>query len=282
MDPQKIYTEVQTRYGHLADEISATRQSTNEKIANAFGYSASDLESIPLDANLGVSCGNPVAVAKLREGETVVDLGSGGGLDVLLAARKVGVKGKAIGVDMTRSMINLARKNAAKANLRNTHFIESPITSIPLPDSSTDCIISNCVINLVPSAEKHLVFAEMFRILKPGGRVAVSDILARRELPWDLVENMALYMGCIAGARRVCEYEEFLKGVGFQDILIVDTEKDLNAYKDLVQSQAQTGCCSQSNSKSNENENEQKSETRPAEINFNDWAGSFQIYAIKP
>lgn len=164
-----------------------------------------------------------------------MDLGSGGALDVILAARKVGLQGRAIGVDMTRvcqpvsgsnvrrwlltrsqSMLDLARRNAERAGASNASFVEGSITAIPLPDSTANCIISNCVVNLVPAAEKPLVFYEMFRLLASGGRVAISDILAKKDLPDELASDMALYIGCIAGASRIHEYEKYLRDAGFQ------------------------------------------------------------------
>ncbi|PLB39892.1 arsenic resistance protein ArsH [Aspergillus candidus] len=183
------YNLVQSRYGDMAEQSKVTQQQAqDEDIARAFGYSAEDLSSLPEKTNLGLSCGNPVGFANVNEGETVVDLGSGSGIDVLLAARKVGSSGKAIGVDMTKN-------NAQKAGLSNAQFIEATINAIPLPDASVDCIISNCVINLVPIGDKPAVFREIARLLKPGGRVAISDILARKPLPDHITKNMALYVG---------------------------------------------------------------------------------------
>ncbi|KAE8330696.1 S-adenosyl-L-methionine-dependent methyltransferase [Aspergillus sergii] len=147
---------------------------------------------------------------------TFLDLGSGSGIDVLLAARKVGPNGQAIGIDMTKSMIELAEKNIQKAELPNARIIEANINSIPLPDSSVDCIISNCVINLVPATDKATVFKEIARLLKPGGRVAISDILARKPLPDRITNNMALYVGCVAGASQIGHYEEYLKQAAFE------------------------------------------------------------------
>ncbi|KAJ5794063.1 Arsenite methyltransferase [Penicillium paradoxum] len=284
MDSNPTYQSVQDRYGQLADRSSTCEQRKAEQtIAQAFGYDAGDLSSIPQAANLGVSCGNPLALANLREGETVIDLGSGGGIDVLLAAKKVGPQGKAIGVDITKSMLELARKNAESASASNTSFIEASITSIPLPDSTASCIISNCVVNLVPTVDKHLVFKEMFRLLQSGGRVAISDILTRKELPQEVVNSLSFYVGCIAGASQVHEYEKSLSDAGFKDIVIVDTHSDINIYKDLVQgemkaeensSQSKPSCCggAQGNDAPNEN---------LLEHDFNEWAGSFQIYAVK-
>ncbi|OJJ30973.1 hypothetical protein ASPWEDRAFT_119259 [Aspergillus wentii DTO 134E9] len=268
---ENTYNQVQCCYGDIAKRTSATSTQHNsaDTIATAFGYSAKDLGSLPDNTNLGLSCGNPVAYANMQEGETVVDLGSGGGIDVFLAARKVGPQGKAIGVDMTKHMIELANRNAKSAGLSNVQFIEALITSIPLPDSSINCIISNCVINLVPSKDKPSVFYEIARLLKPGGRVAISDILARKELPQNIVDDMALYVGCIAGASQVADYEDYLRQAGFQGtylfyVLIVDAETDLNVYK---QSSNLSGCCSTDESK--------KSTVDYAAIDYNEWAGGF-------
>ncbi|KAL4912998.1 UbiE/COQ5 family methyltransferase [Aspergillus aurantiobrunneus] len=268
------YKQVQTRYGDIAKQTSNTniQDNTEAAIAKAFGYSAADLSSLPGTANLGLSCGNPVAYANMNQGETVVDLGCGGGIDVFLAARKVGMEGKAIGIDMTEEMIALAQKNAEAAGLSNTLFIKARIDSIPLESSSIDCIISNCVINLVPRAEKLRVFREIARLLKPGGRVAISDILARKKLPAAIVNDMVLYVGCIAGASLVAEYREYLDEAGFGDILIVDTNADINLYKQSSYL-SQNSCCS--------TEAPAKTLTSGfSDVDFNEWVGSFQVYAV--
>jgi len=199
--------------------------------------------------NLGVSCGNPLVTAKLAKGEVVVDLGSGGGFDVFLAASKVGPDGKAIGVDISKDMLELARKNAEKSGVSNVSFIEALITSIPLPSDSVDCVISNCVINLVPEADKPMVFKEIFRLLKPGGRASISDILAKTELPAEFKRSMALYVSCIAGASQVKDYERYLKEAGFKETLVVDKRNDLNLYKEgclsdkFTQQKSSSSCC---------------------------------------
>ncbi|KAL4926368.1 arsenic resistance protein ArsH [Aspergillus undulatus] len=177
------YKLVQSHYGDIATKSNTTSQHDKEEIiGRAFGYTAEDLASLPEKTNLGLSCGNPVGFANVKEGETVVDLGSGAGIDVLLAARKVGPNGQAIGVDMTK-----------KAGVSNVKFMQANIGAIPLPNSSVDCIISNCVINLVPAPDKQAVFKEIARLLKAGGRVAISDILARKPLPERITKDMALY-----------------------------------------------------------------------------------------
>jgi len=170
-------------------------------------------------ASLG--CGNPTALAELRPGETVLDLGSGGGIDVLLSARRVGAAGKAYGLDMTEEMLALARENQAEAGLTNVEFLKGEIEDIPLPDASVDIIISNCVINLSP--EKDRVLAEAYRVLKPGGRLAISDIVVRGTVPSEIRKSMELWAGCVAGALEESEYRAALARAGFQAIEIVPT-----------------------------------------------------------
>ena len=192
---------------------------------------------------MGLSCGNPTAFASLKPGETVVDLGCGGGLDVFLAAKRVGPTGKAIGIDMTPEMLELARRNAAKADggkpLTNVEFHQSTIDRLPLPDASVDCVISNCVINLAP--DKQAVFREIARVLKPGGRLAVSDIALKKALPPELGNDLMAYVGCIAGAISLDEYRNGLAEAGFAQVDIIDTGSDLNAYAKV---ENQSGCCS--------------------------------------
>ncbi|KAH1487278.1 hypothetical protein KXV92_009569 [Aspergillus fumigatus] len=274
MQSTETIQAVQDYYGGLAERGSTGRSEDYQtNVAKAFGYDPEDLKFLPENANLGVSCGSPLALASLREGETVIDLGSGGGIDVILAARKVGPKGKAIGVDMTKKMLALAHENVEKAGITNASFVEGFITAIPLEDSTADCIISNCVVNLVPKEQKSLVFHEMFRLLKPGGRVAISDILARRELPPEIANDLALYVGCIAGASQAQQYHAYLKDAGFGDIMIVDTKADLNIYKDMPQEKS--ACCGMSCS-------DLQSNDKIRDYDCNEWAGSFQIYAVKP
>ncbi len=185
-------------------------------------YNESEAGQIPeeaLKASLG--CGNPTALAELKPGETVLDLGSGGGIDVLLSARRVGPTGKAYGLDMTDDMLLLARENQRKAGMENVEFLKGEIEHIPLPDGSVDVIISNCVINL--SGDKDQVLREAFRILKPGGRLAVSDVVVRGEVPADIRRNVELWVGCVAGAMQDSEYTEKLTAAGFHDIDIEPT-----------------------------------------------------------
>src|SRR5579883_2610233 len=185
----EILDAVQSKYGAVAESTLSGNDAGVRAVAEAFGYSAEELTSIPAEANMGLSCGNPTATANIRPGEVVVDLGSGGGLDVFLAARMVGPTGRAIGIDMTPSMIERARENAAKGGYTNVEFCQSTIDRIPLPDDSVDCVISNCVINLAP--DKQAVFQEIARVLKPGGRVAISDIALKEELPEAVAKSMA-------------------------------------------------------------------------------------------
>jgi SAM-dependent methyltransferase len=185
-------------------------------------YSSEEAGQIPEAAILAsLGCGNPTALAELKPGEPVLDLGSGGGIDVLLSARRVGPTGKAYGLDMTDEMLSLSRENKAKAGVENVEFLKGEIENIPLPDNTVDVIISNCVINL--SADKSRVLREAFRVLKPGGRFAVSDVVVRGEVPEEVRKNVELWIGCIAGAMRDDEYTIKLRDAGFQDISIEPT-----------------------------------------------------------
>jgi arsenite methyltransferase len=185
-------------------------------------YSNAETAQLPAQAVLAsLGCGNPTALAELHEGEVVLDLGSGGGIDVLLSARRVGPSGKAYGLDMTDEMLALARENQRKAGVENVEFLKGDIESIPLPDSSVDVIISNCVINL--STDKRTVLAEAFRVLRPGGRFAVSDVVVRGEVPPDVRRNMELWVGCVAGALSEQAYRQHLGEVGFKEIGIEPT-----------------------------------------------------------
>jgi SAM-dependent methyltransferase len=185
-------------------------------------YEASQTSQIPEDAvKASLGCGNPTALAQLNAGETVLDLGSGGGIDVLLSAQRVGPTGKAYGLDMTEEMLALARENQRKAGVENVEFLKGEIENIPLPDNSVDVIISNCVINL--SADKDRVLREAFRVLKPGGRFAVSDVVVRGEVPAEVRKNVLLWVGCIAGALQDTEYQSKLAAAGFEAIEIEPT-----------------------------------------------------------
>jgi len=191
-----------------------------QTISKAIGYTDEELKSVPEDSNLGLGCGNPVALASLVEGETVLDLGSGAGFDCFLAANRVGEKGRVIGVDMTPEMIEKARENAQMSNCANVEFRLGEIENLPAADNSVDVVISNCVINLSP--DKKRVFGEAFRVLKPGGRLMVSDIVLLKELPDFIKSSVAAYVGCVSGAMMKDEYTEAIKGAGFQEVKILD------------------------------------------------------------
>jgi arsenite methyltransferase len=240
---RNIEEAVRSRYGAVAVANLSSRDEGVHGVAEAFGYSAEELAAIPAEANMGLSCGNPTATANLREGEVVVDLGSGGGLDVFLAAAKVGPTGKAIGIDMTPEMIELARRNATKTNdgkgYTNVEFHLATIDKLPLPDSSVDCVISNCVINLAP--DKPAVFREIARVLKAGGRLAVSDIALKQSLPPEIGQDMMAYVGCISGAILIEDYQQQLIDAGFANVQVIDSGSDLNAYAKI---ENQAGCCS--------------------------------------
>jgi len=236
---QGMFEAVRSKYAAVADSELSTNHQEVKAVAEAFGYSEQELTSIPAEANMGLSCGNPTAIASIRPGEVVVDLGSGGGLDVFLASKLVGLNGKAIGIDLTPEMIDRARANAKKGSYENVEFYLGTIDHLPLADTSVDCVISNCVINLAP--DKPAVFREIARVLKPGGRLAVSDIALKGELPVAVAENMAAYVGCIAGAIKIDDYRDGLIAAGFEHVEIIDSGADLNAYSKL---ENQSGCCS--------------------------------------
>jgi SAM-dependent methyltransferase len=200
-----------------------------EGLSQAMGYSAAEVLAVPQGANLGLGCGNPQTIAALKPGETVLDLGSGAGFDAFLAARQVGETGLVIGVDMTPAMVSKARANAQTGGYRNVEFRLGEIEALPVADASVDVIISNCVINLSP--DKPRVFAETWRVLKPGGRLAISDVVAFADLPEAIRQDLALYTGCMAGASLVSEVEAMLAASGFTEIQV--TPKD--ASRSLIQ-----------------------------------------------
>jgi len=203
-------------------------------VAAAVGYDEAELAALPEGANMGLSCGNPTAIAELKPGEVVVDLGSGGGFDVFIAARKVGPAGKAIGVDMTADMLMKARKNAktfaGKSGLKNVEFRLGEIEHLPIADNSVDVIISNCVINLSP--DKPQVWREMARVLKPGGRVAISDLALRRPLPDAVKEMVEALIGCVAGAVLVDETEHMARDAGLVDIVLTSKNDYVDSMAD--------------------------------------------------
>lgn len=191
-----------------------------EFISEKIGYTEEELTSVPEGANLGLGCGNPVALSSLREGETVIDLGSGAGFDCFLAAKKIGETGKVIGVDMTPEMIEKARENANNGNYRNVEFRLGEIENLPVVDNSADIVISNCVINLSP--DKGKVFQETFRVLRPGGSMMVSDIVLMKELPDFIKNSVEGYIGCLSGAIMKEEYLGFIKAAGFQEVTVLE------------------------------------------------------------
>jgi len=191
-----------------------------QDISKKIGYTEEELKAAPEGANLGLGCGNPVALASLHEGETVLDLGSGAGFDSFLAANKVGEKGKVIGVDMTPEMIEKAKENAEKSYYRNVEFRLGDIERLPVADGSVDVVMSNCVINLSP--DKGKVFQEAFRVLKPGGRFMISDIVLLKELPKFIKDSIEAYIGCLSGAIMKDEYLQKIKVAGFQNVRVVD------------------------------------------------------------
>ena len=218
--------EVRSHYAERARSFEAASCCGSiEPDADGFGvglYTDDELAAMPDTAGAAsLGCGNPTAVAELREGEAVLDLGSGAGMDLLLSARRVGPTGKAYGLDMTEEMLSLARRNAAEAGVDNVEFLEGYIEDIPLPDASVDVIISNCVINL--SVDKAKVFGEMHRVLRPGGRVGVSDVIVDDELTDDQIIERGNYVGCVAGALRFFEYQRGLEAAGFGAVEIVPT-----------------------------------------------------------
>jgi arsenite methyltransferase len=233
MPLENIKETVREKYGEAAKRVSSGKGSAccGTSPASAEGccdpitsnlYGESDASVVPetaLQASLG--CGNPTALAKLQPGETVLDLGSGGGIDVLLSARRVGPEGKAFGLDMTEEMLALAEENKRKSGLRNVEFLKGEIENIPLPDNAVDVILSNCVINL--SGDKDRVLREAFRVLKPGGRLAISDVVVRGEVPPEIRKSTELWVGCVAGALSDTDYRQKLDAAGFEAIDIEET-----------------------------------------------------------
>ena len=281
---KQIEDAVRDRYGSFAESALSSEHQGVRAVAEAFGYSADELSSIPAEANMGLSCGNPTAYAHLRSGEVVVDLGCGGGLDVFLASPKVGPEGRAIGIDMTPEMIERARRNAEKGDFTNVEFHLAKIDKLPLQDNSVDCVISNCVINLAP--DKRAVFREIARVLKPGGRLAVSDIALKQELPLEVSSDLLAYVGCVAGALLIDDYKQGLLEAGFAYAEIIDTKRDLNVY-DKIDSRegtcapstelpvASSSCCGpEPGSKHLADLLERYS--------INDYAASVRVYAVKP
>jgi SAM-dependent methyltransferase len=299
---EKIEEAVRSKYGSVAVSNLSSENDGVRAVAEAFGYTEAELSSIPAEANMGLSCGNPTATAHLRTGETVVDLGSGGGLDIFLAAQQVGASGKAIGIDMTPEMIDLARRNAAHGNggkgYSNVEFHLAKIDNLPLADNSVDCVISNCVINL--ATDKNAVFREIARVLKPGGRLAVSDIALKRDLPAELGNDLMAYVGCIAGAIPIEDYRSGLLKSGFSGVEVVDAGSDLNAYA-KVENQAgcyssamtqigsgakslpmlDSACCTLEPTSNTDKELHADLAELLRRYNVNDYAASVRVFAVK-
>ncbi len=238
---EEVRERVRARYAHAANAVTSggvascsdSCQGDNETGTGSKLYDAAEQSEVPENAvSASLGCGNPIAVADLQPGETVLDLGSGGGIDVLLSARRVGPAGKAYGLDMTDEMLNLARDNAAKADATNAEFLNGHIESIPLPGESVDVIISNCVINL--SANKAAVLAESYRVLRPGGRFGVSDILAEDHLTAADRAERGRHVGCITGALSFTEYRDGLAMAGFTGISITPTHKVIDGMHSAI------------------------------------------------
>ena len=223
MDNKKTKTIIRKAYGKIAQGqegcgCGASCGTTPRDFAKSIGYSDEELKAIPQEANLALSCGNPTALASLKEGETVLDLGAGAGFDCFLAASKVGAKGKVIGVDMTPEMVEKARDNAEKNGVKNVEFRLGEIEHLPVADNSADVIISNCVINL--SADKQQVFQEAYRALKPSGRIMIADIALIKELPMKIRESIRAYVACVGGAVLIDEYKKIVEESGLKNVKI--------------------------------------------------------------
>jgi len=223
MKEEKVHKMVRKGYGKIAKAEKTSCGcgcGSMPNVSENIGYSKDDLNSVPEGANLNLGCGNPVALASLKEGEVVIDLGSGGGLDCFLAANKVGEKGKVIGVDMTPEMLDKARTNLRKSKRTNIEFRLGEIENLPVADNTADVIISNCVINLSP--DKQRVFNEAFRVLKPKGRLMISDMVLLKDIPAAILKSVEAYISCIAGADKKATYLDQIKKAGFKDIQVVE------------------------------------------------------------
>ena len=228
METSGVKQAVVESYGKLAKEKKGSllcnvfgcgdSGSTARQVGELIGYSQEELDAVPENANLGIGCGNPHALAKIQRGETVVDLGSGAGFDAFLVSRVVGEEGKVIGVDLADDMLALAKQNAAKALYNNTEFVKGDIENLPLENEIADHIISNCVINL--SQRKQQVFHEAYRVLREGGRLSISDIVLKKELPWYIQNSVLGRIACVSGAEKLENYFTYLHEAGFQDIKV--------------------------------------------------------------
>jgi arsenite methyltransferase len=279
----KLEQAVRNRYGSIAASGLSGENVGVREVASAFGYTADELASIPAEANMGLSCGNPTAYAHLKPGEVVVDLGCGGGLDVFLASPKVGTEGRAIGIDMTPEMIDRARRNAEAGGFANVEFHLGRIDELPLAEGSVDCVISNCVINL--AEDKYAVFREIARVLKPGGRLAVSDIALKKQLPIEVSSDLLAQVGCIGGAILIDDYKRGLLEAGFAHAEIIDTKRDLSVYDKIDEKQscssagnelpiAKSNCCTPVT-------DTQISPARLKDYDVNEYAASVRVYAVR-
>ena len=230
---EAVREEVRRRYGAtVSGRASCADDCCTSTKAADLGYSTEDAVAAPEAANLGLGCGNPVAIASLDEGQVVLDLGSGAGFDCFLAARAVGKTGRVIGVDMTHEMLTKARENAEKNGFTNVEFRLGEIEALPVADDSVDVIISNCVINLSP--EKQRVFNEAFRVLKPNGRLAIADMVATAPLPDEIKDDWAAYTGCMAGASQITELESMLRASGFKEIKIAPKDSSRSFIREWL------------------------------------------------
>jgi ubiquinone/menaquinone biosynthesis C-methylase UbiE len=229
MREEEIKKVVKEGYGKIAKQNSSCCIPSNSCCVNAdlaqdiskkIGYTDEELKAVPENSNLGLGCGNPVAIASLKEGDIVLDLGSGAGFDCFLAANKVGKNGRVFGVDMTPEMVEKAKENAKKGNHENVEFRLGEIENLPVADNSVDVVISNCVINLSPDKER--VFRDAFRVLKPGGRLMISDLVLLKELPDFIKNSVEAYIGCLSGAMMRNEYIEYIKRAGFQGVKVIE------------------------------------------------------------
>lgn len=243
IEKEKVKEYVRDRYGKIAKENSSccTTEKTSccdsksiDELSEKMGYSLKEITDTPDGSNMGLGCGNPISRAGIKKGDIVLDLGCGGGFDCFLASKQVGKEGKVIGVDMTAEMISKARSNAEKAGYTNIEFRLGEIENLPIADGIADVIISNCVINLSPDKKK--VYEEAFRVLKPGGRISISDIVAIAEMPNEVRSDLALYAGCVAGAITIDELKSILKESGFKDIRITARDESRELINDWVPS----------------------------------------------